>query len=450
MLTTCDTESVRPWLTWSVAIGVYLLAVFHRTSLGVAGLEAGERFGAGPAALSAFTMLQVGVYALMQVPTGLLVDRFGPRRMLTCAALLMGAGQVLFAVATVYPLALIARGVLGVGDAMTFVSVIRMVAAIFSARRYPLVVALSATLGAVGNLVATVPLTLLLHEVGWTTTFAVAGVATVGYALVAATRLPGGAFTAPVPVRAAPIGELPAEAPAAATPIETGPGGVRRALAAAWAEPGTRLGFWVHFTATFSPAVLGLLWGYPYLVEAQGMSAAAASSVLALLVVVLMVAGPVIGAVIGHRPAARMPLTVGYLLGALLTWTVLLGWPGGHPPVVVLVLAFGVLAVGGALTTAAFAFVRDANPLHRVGTATGLANVGGFLATTLCAPGIGLLLDLLDGVLAVSTAYRVAFTVPVALLLVGTWRCVVWHRRGGSSVPVAGGTRVDDTVPAAA
>jgi len=315
---------MRPWLTWSVAIVVYLLAVFHRTSLGVAGLQAGERFGAGPAALSAFTMLQVGVYALMQVPTGLLVDRFGPRRMLTCAALLLGAGQLLFAVATVYPLALVARGVLGVGDAMTFVSVIRMVAAIFSARRYPLVVALSATLGAVGNLAATVPLTLLLHQVGWTATFAVAGAATAGYALVAATRLPRGVFTAPAGVHAETVGELPAEAPAAAAPIEPAePGGVRRALAAAWAEPGTRLGYWVHFTATFSPAVLGLLWGYPYLVEAQGLSAAAASSVLALLVVVLMVAGPVIGAVIGHRPAARMPMTGGYLVAALLTWTVL-------------------------------------------------------------------------------------------------------------------------------
>ncbi len=80
--TTTSSGSLRSWLIWLTAAFVYVLAVFHRTSLGVAGLDAAERFGVGSAALSAFTVLQVGVYAAMQVPTGLLVDRFGPRRVL--------------------------------------------------------------------------------------------------------------------------------------------------------------------------------------------------------------------------------------------------------------------------------------------------------------------------------------------------------------------------------
>ena len=85
-----DRATKQAWLIWSTAVLVYIAALFHRTSLGVASLEAGDRFAVGPAALGTFTVLQIGLYALMQIPTGLLVDRFGPRRVLTAAALLMG------------------------------------------------------------------------------------------------------------------------------------------------------------------------------------------------------------------------------------------------------------------------------------------------------------------------------------------------------------------------
>ena len=61
-------------VVWGVGVFVYVVAVFHRTSLGVAGLDAAQRFHVGPAALGTFTVLQIGLYALMQVPTGLLVS----------------------------------------------------------------------------------------------------------------------------------------------------------------------------------------------------------------------------------------------------------------------------------------------------------------------------------------------------------------------------------------
>src|SRR5882672_2948014 len=163
-----------------IAVVVYIAAVFHRTSLGVASLDAAQRFHVGPAALGTFTVLQVGLYALMQVPTGLLVDHFGPRRILTVAAVLMGLGQLLFAVAASFPLGLLARAVLGIGDAMTFVSVLRLVAGHFPARRYAALASLTGALGAVGNLIATVPLALLLDSAGWVATFAVAGAVTAG------------------------------------------------------------------------------------------------------------------------------------------------------------------------------------------------------------------------------------------------------------------------------
>ncbi len=411
-----DRATKQAWLIWTTAIVIYVAALFHRTSLGVAGLEASERFGVGPAALGTFTVLQIGLYALMQIPTGLLVDRFGPRRVLTAAAFLMGTGQVLFAIADSYPLGLASRAVLGIGDAMTWVSLLRLAAAHFPARRFPIIVSLSAALGGAGNLAATVPLTLLLGGAGWTWTFLVAGLATAAYAAVAFWRLRDMPAGVPVPV-------LEPE------PLRT----VLRKVATAWRVPGTRLGFWMHFSTMSTPAVLGLLWGFPYLVEAQGMSRAGASSLLSLLVIGAITAGPVIGAVISRKPEARMPIAAWFLGGAVVVWTVLLAWPGGVVPTPVVVTAFLVLSLGGPISAIGFALARDYNPMHRVSTATGVVNVGGFAAVTASALAVGVLLDLFDS-LVPAQAYRIAFLSLGAMLLVGVWRTAVWWRRARTAV----------------
>jgi MFS family permease len=398
-------------------VAVYLAAVFHRTSLGVASLEASERFGLGPAALGTFTVLQVAVYAIMQVPTGLLVDRYGARRVLTVAAAMMGLGQLLFAFATSYPLGLLARGVLGVGDAMTFVSVLRLVAAHFPARRYAAIASFTTALGALGNLLSTVPLSLLLGSAGWTATFAVAGAVTAVYSIVLALR-----------IRDNPIGVVP-EPVDRTESLRT----VLTQVAHAWHTPGTRLGFWVHFSTMFAPAMLGLLWGFPYLVQAQGLSEPAAGLLLSLLVVGAIVGGPAIGTMISRRPEWRTPMVVSYLVTALGVWAVLLGWPHGQVPVWLLVTAFALLSMGGPASTIGFALARDYNPLRRVGTATGVVNVGGFVAITVSALAVGLLLDVAKS-LGEANAFRVAFLSVVAVLLLGLWRTSVWWRRARAAV----------------
>ncbi|MFC5289305.1 nitrate/nitrite transporter [Actinokineospora guangxiensis] len=405
----------RALAIWATAVGVYLLAVFHRTTLGVAGLEAADRFDIGAAALGGFTVLQIGVYAAMQIPTGLLVDRFGPRVTLSCAALFMGSGQLLFAVAESYPPALLARGVLGVGDALAFVSVLRLIAAHYSPRRYPTLTAATAALGSVGNLAATVPLTLLLVHAGWTATFAVVGLATAAYAAVVAWR-----------VRDVPDGEEPQRSDAV---------GLRQTadqVRQTWRVPGTRLGFWVHMVTCFAPNVLGLLWGLPYLVQVQGLTAPQAGAVLSLMVVVSTVAGPVIGETIGRRPHWRMPIVLAYVVTAIAIWTTIVGFSGSLPTPLT-VTAMVVLAVGGPLSGTAFALVRDYNPLRRVGTASGIANVGGFGATTVAVLAVGLLIG---GDTAAATApdFRLAFTAVLAMLLAGAWRTVVWYRRARAAV----------------
>src|SRR3954469_16102740 len=87
--------SRRAWLMWSFGITAYGMAVFDRSSLGVASLQAQERFHATAAVLSLFAVLQLAVYAAMQIPVGVVLDRFGTRRLVVAGALIMAAGQLL-------------------------------------------------------------------------------------------------------------------------------------------------------------------------------------------------------------------------------------------------------------------------------------------------------------------------------------------------------------------
>ena len=127
----------RAHLVWIVAILAYAIAVLQRTTMGVSGLEATERFGTSATIVSTFVVLQLLVYALAQIPAGLLLDRYGSRVTLVAGALLMGGGQLLLAHADVVGTAILARVVVGAGDALTFSSAIRLVPAWFPASLPP-------------------------------------------------------------------------------------------------------------------------------------------------------------------------------------------------------------------------------------------------------------------------------------------------------------------------
>ena len=162
----------RAWVIWLVSLAVYVLAVFHRSSLGVAGIIASERFDISATRLATFTVLQLVVYAGMQVPVGVLLDRYGSRAMLLAGLVLMTAGQLGFAFSTSFGGAVAARAVVGAGDAMVFVSVIRLVTIWFLVRQAPMVTQLTGLTGQLGAIAAAGPLSYLLHELGWTRAFA--------------------------------------------------------------------------------------------------------------------------------------------------------------------------------------------------------------------------------------------------------------------------------------
>ena len=403
--------SVRAYLVWGVGLLAYGVAVFHRSSLGVAAVQAQERFSAGASAVSLFLVLQLTVYAALQVPVGVALDRFGSRAMILAGALTMAGGQLVLALATDVPTAVAARVLVGAGDAMTFISVLRLVSMWFPGRTVPLVTQLTGILGQLGSVVAAYPLVALLQGTSWRATFLGA----------AATGMLVGVLVL-VALRDAPEGAV--RPPAAGLPE------VWRSLVTTWREPGTRLGLYTHLATQFSGTVFVLLWGYPFLVLGQGLTPGTAAALLSLLVFVGMAVGPVLGRLCGRWPLRRSSLVFAILAATVALWTTVLLWPG-RAPLALLIALVAVLGTNGPGSMIGFDYARTENPAERLGSASGVVNVGGFVASLLTILAVGAVLDVLTP--GASTAYgldafRAAFAVQYLFWAIGL-AGVVRHRR---------------------
>lgn len=370
------------WAVWGLAAGFYLTALFHRNALGVAALDAEARLGVTAGQLAVLSSLQLALYVAMQVPAGLAADRIGPRRALAIGLLLMGAGELAFALSTSLPTAIAGRALIGIGDACIFLNVLRLAQSWFPASRYALLTSLAGLAGALGQILTTVPLGAGLDALGWTPTFLATGAATL--------------------VLAAACVLLVRDAPAGAPARPANPEPVRTALRLAAATAATRHGFWVHMGLMGPFVTVTALWGYPFLVRSEGMAAGPARAYLLLTVAAFAGAAVLLG-VIGTRPA----LLRGHVAALSVAWTAVLAWPGTVPAALMLG-ALLLTGAGGAAGLLGFDIARAGNAAARAGAASGLVNLGGFTAAVTA--------NLVIGRVASATGDLGAAMWPVALI----------------------------------
>ncbi len=415
---------LRAWLIWGTGVAAYMLAVTNRTSLAAVGVDAADRFQADAATLSLFAVVQLAVYGGMQIPVGVLLDRYGSRPIITIGMLLMAAGQLTMALSPSVGVAIVARMLLGAGDAAVFPAVLRLVATWFPAQRGPLMVQLTGILGQAGQLIAVIPIAAVLHATDWSVTFGgIAGLCVLFAILVFATvrnRPPELARDVSVDTDTGAIRVV-------TSTIDTGVG-----IRAALAHPGTRLAFWSHFTTPFAGTAFILLWGFPYLTAGEGLTVGQAGALTSIYVFAGMALGPVLGELSRRAPHRRSRALVLPAVGfQLLAWSAVILWPG-RSPIWLLVILLIALAMGGPASMIAFDHARTHNPSHRLSTATGVTNAGGFLAALLAIFAIGFVLDL-QGAGTPDTyrldAFRIAFLVQIPLWVLGAVFISIERRR---------------------
>ena len=399
---------MRPWIVWTTGLLAYIVAVLDRTTLGVSGLAAADRFSTGPGLLSTFVVLQVVVYAGAQVPAGVLLDRFGSKALITAGGVLMASGQLVLAFTESLPTAIAARAVVGLGDAVTFISVLRLVPHWFTMRQVPLVTQLTGICGQLGQVLSAVPFLAVLTAMGWTVAYvsvAALGVLSIVLTLAIVKNTPDGTTTTREPTS------------------------VRDTLSSVktvWLRPGTRLGFFTHMGTQFSVTVFALMWGVPYLTVAQGLSAGVAGALLTMSVAAAISSGVLVGVFTGRHPHRRSRLVLAIIASNALVWSVVLALPGPAPLWLLVVLVV-VISVGGPGSMVGFDFARTFNPSTTLGTAQGMVNMGGFLASLLLMQAMGVILEATGGLSFES--FRIAWALQYVVWAVAVVGILITRRK---------------------
>lgn len=390
-----------------------MAAVTQRTSMGVASLEASERFSTSATQLASLAVLQLVVYASMQVPVGVLLDRFGPRAMLSIGALVMAIGQAFVAESQVLEWAIVGRMLVGMGDAFTFISMIRMSNNWLSGSKAAIAQQWLATIGQLGQILSAVPFAFILHLSGWNFAFLTMS----GLGLAIGVLVFVGARDS----------EVPGEHRSASIAL------VLQTLRRNVKRPSVQMAFWTHFTTQSPGTVFALLWGVPFLVEAEGKSTTYAATVLTVFVLTNASLGPVIGAFTSKFPERRLQLVCTSVILGVVGWVLVLSWPGVMPDWLGFLLVI-MLGVGGPASMVAFDYSRSYVLKSELGATNGFINIGGFLASLTMMATIGIVLDGIrnassTGELYSDAGFRAAFTTQFAVLLVGASGLILSARK---------------------
>jgi len=358
------------WLVFALGAGAFFLSFFHRVAPGAIAGELARSFEMSGAMLGALAATYFYVYTVMQLPTGVLVDTLGPRRILSAGGVIAGIGSIVFGMADTVALAALGRTLAGLGVSVAFISLLKLTANWFDERRFATASGIAQVLGISGAFLATAPLAWLVTMVSWRAVFVAVGI----------TSLVLAALTFAL-ARDHPQHHVPAASDAAER--------WHHGLSEVMRNRATWPCFWVNFGVSGSYMSFIGLWAVPYLMRTYGMSAVAASRHTSVMLVSFAISVVVVSAWSDHI-RLRRPVVVGSALLYCAAW---LMWIMALVPAGMTYLAFAFMGFIATGFTLSWACAKEVNRPRYAGMATGLANTGGFLAAGILQPLVGWVLD---------------------------------------------------------
>ncbi|HRP96969.1 MAG TPA: MFS transporter [Rhodocyclaceae bacterium] len=393
------------FIALSVVIAAYVLSFFHRFApAGVAG-DLAAAFQTTAASLGALAATYFYVYTIMQVPTGVLVDTLGPRRILVVGCLTAAAGSLLFGLAPDLDIAMLGRTLTGLGVSVVFIAMLKLIAVWFDERRFATMVGMAMLIGNTGSVLAGTPLAAMAELASWRAVFV--GTAVLSLALALASWI-----------------LIREDDGHAADKPHLDRGVVLGALASVLRNRDTWPAVVVNFGLTGSFFAFGGLWATPYLITVHGLDRVTAANHLSLYFAGFALGCLAVGS-LSDRLGRRKPVLIATGLVCCAFW--LLWLSAVRLPLPVSYAAFGLMG----LTTAGFvltwACAKEVNPPQLSGMSTSVTNMGGFLAAALLQPAVGLVMDLgwdgtlVDGVRQYSeSTFLLGFSLIAASAALGT------------------------------
>ena len=354
-----------------VAIAAYLLSFFHRVAPAAISGDLQVAFAIGGAQLGTLAATYFYVYTVMQIPTGVLADTLGPRRILFWGSLVAGTGAILFGLAPNFEVAFAGRTLVGLGVSVTFIAMLKLLALGFDERRFATLTGLCMLIGNIGPILAGAPLAWATQAAGWRQVFVVVGLLSFGLAFASRAWV-----------------------------IETAAGKVDRAawlagLVSVLKNRATWPGFFANAGLSGAFFAFAGLWAVPYLTQMQGMTRATAANHVSIYFLGFAIGSAFWGRVsdaLRRRKAVALAVSGAHVLG----WGVWL-WAtwraGGFLPLAatyVLCIAMGLATAGFTLS---WASAKEVNPPQLSGMATSVVNVGIFLGPAILQPMVGWLME---------------------------------------------------------
>ncbi|TRZ89101.1 MAG: MFS transporter [Rhodocyclaceae bacterium] len=307
----------------------------------------------------------------MQIPTGVLADTLGPRRILFWGGLVAGVGAILFGLAPSFELAFVGRTLVGLGVSVTFIAMLKLLAIGFEERRFATLTGLCMLIGNLGSILAGAPLAWATQAAGWRQVFVVVGL--LSFALAFASR---------------------------AWVIETPAGKVDRAawltgLVSVLKNRRTWPGFFANAGLSGAFFAFAGLWAVPYLTQMHGMTRAAASSHVSIYFLGFAFGSALWGRVsdaLGRRKPVALAVSGLHVAGWFVwLWATRPG-EGALPQAATYALCI-LMGLAAAGFTLSWASAKEVNPPQLSGMATSVVNVGIFLGPAILQPMVGWLME---------------------------------------------------------
>ena len=366
------------WSIWGLAGLLYLLGFYHRVSTNVLADSLKIDFGLTAAGLGNLSACYFYSYFAMQLPTGMFVDRWGPRRLLAAGALISAIGTLIFALASTAMMAGMGRLLIGGSVAVAYVCMMRLAADWFPPRFFTLATGLGFVVGVLGGTAAGAPLVRMLGQHGWRPVMFVLAIAGILLSALIYWR----------------VRDKPSDMGYDNYGTKTGGG---RPLLSFSQSIKTVISYRNSLLLMFVPGALSGsvntfagLWGNQFLTSQYGFSPSNAALVCTGVLIVWAFGGPIWG-MLSEKMARRKPLFIGASLMVAISWLIIISFPSMPVPVVIFFLLLAGFGAGS--LTIGYAFAKESVPLYLAGTAGGLNNGSSILGTVLMQPIIGIILD---------------------------------------------------------
>ncbi|MDF2867725.1 MAG: phtH [Gammaproteobacteria bacterium] len=359
-----------PFVIYLLAASFYLYEFMLQIAPGVMTFELMRDFNIQAAGLGVISAFFYYAYTPMQLPAGLLYDRFGPRTLITLASLICASGALVFALTKITYMAAAGRFLMGMGSAFAFIGILIIVANWFSPGYFAFFAGITQLMGSVGAIVGETPLALAVARFGWQATLLI--VAGIGFILALAIWLI---------VRDSPPGK-----PALHANSTKGIGTTLKEVLGkrqTWAIATYSFTIWAPIT------VFAALWGVPYLMVRFNISAAMAASAVTMIWIGVGIGSPFVGWFSDKIGRRNLPLVLCAILGIFSTSAILYIVHLNLIVIYGLLFLFGFAAGGQSLI---FGVVKDINPPGIVGTAIGFNNMCVVAGGALFQPFVGYIL----------------------------------------------------------